>query len=96
MQLLNKTDMSVTVPLLGEGGETESVTIQPNGKVSIPHGLHPVREMPQIHVIPSEPEDDFGAKNVTDVKDEDSPQEGNVTQADTKEVANDNQNATEG
>ena len=57
MQLLNKTDMAITVPLLGDAGNAESITLQPNGRVSLPAGLKLAREMSQVHVIEDQPEE---------------------------------------
>ena len=56
MQLLNKTDMAITVPLLGDAGNAESITLQPNGRVSLPAGFKLAREMSQVHVIEDQPE----------------------------------------
>lgn len=55
MKLYNKTDMSLTVPLIGEAGNLETITIQPHGRVELPDGFSLQREMKQLHVTDYEP-----------------------------------------
>lgn len=50
MKIFNKTDMSISVPLAGEAGNRETLTLQPYGRVELPAGFSLAREMKQIRV----------------------------------------------
>ena len=50
MKIFNKTDMSISVPLVGEAGNRETLTLQPYARVELPAGFSLAREMKQIRV----------------------------------------------